>query len=72
MVIAELARDNRIIAARLAELAGWQADNFAREGDADALAGIVQQLQALAESNRRTMRRLLWRERFAQTRREEP
>lgn len=72
MVIAELVYSNRVIAARIAELTGWQSDAFAHDGDADVLAGIIQQLQALAESNRRTMRRLLWRERFAQTRREEP
>lgn len=70
MAIAELARDNRVIAAHIAELTDWQSDAFAHDGDADMLAGIIQQLQILAESNRRTMRRLLWSERFAGTRQE--
>lgn len=71
MVIAELARDNRVIAARIAELTGWQSDAFAHDDDAAVLDGVITQLQDLAESNRRTMRRLLWSERFAGTRREE-
>ena len=70
MVIAELVYSNRVIAARIAELTGWRSDAFAHDGDAAVLDGVIAQLQDLAESNRRTMRRLLWSERFAQTHRE--
>lgn len=63
-MIPELAYANRCIATTIDELNGWLQDGFASETDAQAIAGLLHELEALRERNRRAIRDQLWRERL--------
>lgn len=67
-MIPELAYTNRCIATTINELNGWLQDEFTSETDARTIAGLLQELEALREHNRRAIRDQLWRERLQKTR----
>jgi len=66
-MIPELAYANRCIATAINELNGWLHDEFASEADVPVIAGLLQELDALRERNRRAIRDQLWRERLQKT-----
>ncbi len=66
--IAELVFDSRRVAATIAELTGWLVDGGTHLADHAVVAGMIGQMRARLTDNRRTIRRLLWRERLEKAR----